>query len=250
MKIDLKIPDKIFGLDKSLLLLFLPPIVLILVFFISLNLILIPKTEEIEIVSDEIAKVNESTNNLNEQISYLQSIDQQELQRNSEYLDNAVLKDKKSYLLVQIIREVANKFDFQVESFSLAPGEIKKDEIETSKLENMIKMPVSLMLFGPENKSLDLILALEKTLPVLFIDKYEISSSQGVSKLNLMVSSYYMSGEISINTDKIALNDLTLSKDEAELVKKISSFTKIEENKSSIETSEFQRYQRENPFSL
>jgi len=243
----LKLPDKVFGLEKSLLALFLSPIVLLVFFLISLNLVLIPKANEIGTVKQKINTIKTNTNKVSEQVKYLSSVDSEELQKNAEYLDNAVLKNKKSYLLVEIIRQVANKFDYQVESFSLTPGEIKAEE--TASIKNMKKLPVNLMLYGPKNKSLDLILSLEKTLPILFIDKYDISTSGNYSELELTVSSYYIADETNIDTSNIALSDLILSSDELALVEKISSFAKIEEN-TGIQMSEFQQYQRENPFSL
>ena len=251
MKESFKLPDKIFGLEKSLLTLFLPPFVLILFFFISLNLILVPKINEIQGINKKVDEINSKTDKINEQIKYLNSIDLEELQRNADYLDNAVLKSKQSYLLVGIIREVANKFGYQIESFSLTPGELKDDGIKNkTSLGNITKMPISLLLDGPEDKSLELILALEKTLPILFIDKFETSTSDNITKLNLIISSYYIGDEANIDTNNIALSDLILSNDESALLEKISSFSKIEENQSSFGTKELKQYQRENPFSL
>lgn len=244
-----KLPDKIFGVEKSLLALFLPPLGLLVFFFISLKLILIPKVNEIKNVKQKIDVTNSNINETNEKVRYLSSIDQEELQRNAEYLDNAVLRNKKSYLLVEIIRQVANKFDYQVESFSLAPGEVKAEEDKTASIENMEKLPVTLTLRGPKDKSLDLISALEKTLPILFIDKYDVNTIGDSSDLNLVVYSYYISDETNIDTNNISLTDLTLTSDESALLEKISSFTKIGEY-TDTGTSEFQQYQRENPFSL
>jgi len=245
----LNLPDKIFGLEKSLLILFLSPIGLLIFFFISLKLVLIPKASEIGTVKQKINTIKTNTTKVNEQIRYLSSVDSEELQKNAEYLDNAVLRNKKSYLLVEIIRQVANKFDYQVESFSLTPGEIKAEESEKTSLKNMKKLPVNLMLYGPKDKSLELILALEKTLPILFIDKYDITTSGNYSELELAVSSYYIGDETNVDTSNITLNDLILSSDELALVEKISTFTKIEEN-TGAQMSEFKQYQRENPFSL
>lgn len=251
MKESFKLPDKIFGLEKSLLMLFLPSLVLILIFFISLNLVLVPKINEIQGINKKINEVNLKTDKVNEQIKYLNSIDPEELQKDADYLDNAVLKNKQSYLLVGVIREVANKFDYQVEGFSLAPGELKGDEMKNkTSLGNMVKMPISLILDGPKDKSLELILALERTLPILFIDKFETSTNGNITKLNLIVSSYYIGDEINIDTSSVALSDLILSNEESALLEKISSFTKIEENQPNVGTTEFERYQRENPFSL
>ena len=245
---NLNLPDKIFGLDKAFLILFLPPIGLILLFLISLNLILMPKISEIGTVNEKINGVNLNTKKINEQNKYLMSIDQEELRKNADYLDNAVLKDKKSYLLVEIIRGIANKFDYQIKSFSLVPGELKVDE--SNKIsEDMIKMPVSLSMAGPKEKSLELIFALEKTLPILFIDKFETKSSGELSQLDLVISAYYVKDNINMETNNVSLNDLILSKDEVALITKISSFTKIETNTVGVGSSNFQQYQRENPFS-
>lgn len=245
----LKLPDKIFGLEKSLLTLFLPPVGLLVLFFISLQLVLIPKVNQIGTVKQKIDTVKANTAKVTEQIKYLSSVDSEELQKNAEYLDNAVLRNKKSYLLVEIIRQVASNFDYQLESFSLTPGEIKAEEKETTSIKNMKKLPVNLTLYGPKDKSLDLVLSLEKTLPILFIDKYDISTSKNYSILKLSVSSYYIGDETNIDTSNIALSDLILSSDESALVEKISSFSKIEENTDG-QISEFKQYQRENPFSL
>lgn len=248
----LNLPDKIFGLEKSFLFLFLPPLGLILIFLISLNLIMVPKMNEIGMVYKKIDEMKINTGKINEQNRYLLSIDQEELKKNADYLDNAVLKDKKSYLLVEIIRSVANRFDYQVDSFSLTPGELKEDEesIKISPSGETIKMPITLSMVGPQEKRLDLIKALEKTLPILFIDKFETEMSGNLSNLNLVVSSYYVNDKTNMDTSNLTLDDLTLSKEESDLVKRISSFTKIESSQSGSGASEFQQYQRENPFSL
>jgi len=251
MKENFKLPDKIFGLEKSLLTLFLPPFVLILFFFISLNLFIIPKIGEIQGINKTIDEVNSKTDKINEQIKYLNSIDSEELQRNVDYLDNAVLKSKQSYLLVGIIRGVAIKFGYQIDSFSLTPGELKNSEVKNkTSLGNMTKMPIELLLSGPKDKSLELISALEKTLPILFIDNFETNTAGDITELNLTVSSYYIGDEINIDTNNVALSDLILSNEESALLEKISSFNKIEENQSNVGMTEFKQYQRENPFSL
>ena len=54
----LNLPDKIFGIEKSLLMLFLPPLGLIVLFFIILNLVLVPKIDEIGGIKDKINEVN------------------------------------------------------------------------------------------------------------------------------------------------------------------------------------------------
>ena len=251
MKESFKLPDKILGLERSLLVLFLPPLFLVLFFLLSLNFVLVPKINEIKGISKKIDEIDSRTDKVNEQIKYLNSIDPEELQRNADYLDNAVLKNKQSYLLVGIIREVANKFGYQIESFSLKPGELKDGDVKNkTSLGDITKMPIDLLLDGPTDKSLELILALEKTLPILFIDSFETSTIGGITKLNLTISSYYINNEIDIDTNTVALSDLILSSEESVLLERISGFSKIEENQSNVGTTEFKQYQRENPFSL
>jgi hypothetical protein len=250
---DFKLPDKVFEIDSSLLILFLSPLVIIILFLISLNLVLFPKITEIGSVNAEIKSVEASTSKIKEQNNYLTSVDQNELQKDADYLNNAVLKNKESYLLVEVIRGVANKFDYQVGSFSLTPGDLKDSgSVKIADSKDVVKMPVSLSLVGPDDKSLDLILALEKTLPILFIDKFEKRLSGSMAQLDLTVSSYYIGDNTNMETNNVSLNDLILSKDELSLINKISSFTKIDINSSSDVgvTTAFQQYQRDNPFSL
>jgi hypothetical protein len=249
----LNLPDKIFGMDKALITLFLPLVGLFLLFLIVFNLVLRPKMTEIGDVNKKIGEVKANTDKIKEQNNYLASIDQEGLKRDAEYLDNAVLRDKKSYLLVEIIRELAARFDYQLESFSLTPGELKEDSESikiSSEKDTTVKMPVSLLMIGPKEKSLDLIIALEKTLPILFIDKFETKITEGLSELSLIVSSYYISSKAEVETDNVTLSDLILSKEETDLIKRISSFSKIENSQFGAGASKFQQYQRENPFSL
>jgi hypothetical protein len=244
--------DKVFGIDKSLLMLFLPSLGLIILFFIILNLVLMPKINEIGLIKDKINEVKANTNKIKAQNKYLMSIDQEELKKDAEYLDNAVLKDKKSYLLVEIIRGVADNFGYQVESFNLTPGELKEEDssIKISSSNDTIKMPVNLMMVGPKDKTLELISALEKTLPILFIDKFETKNLGQSAQLNLTVSSYYINDKSNIETENITLDDLILSKEESDLIIRISSFNKIQNNQAENGISKFKQYNRENPFSL
>jgi hypothetical protein len=246
----LGLPEKIFGIDRSFILLFLPPFVFIVVFLISLNLIFVPKITEIKTIGQKIKTVESGTIKINEQNNYLASIDQAELQKNADYLNDAILKDKKSYLLLGVIRSVSNRFNYQVESFSLSPGELKSGSDKSGTVANTVQLPLSVLMVGPKENSLELILALEKTLPILFIDKFETKTSGDSTQMDLTVHSYYINDEVNINTDKITLNDLILSSQESALLDKISGFTKIDNGQLNVGTSEFQQYNRENPFSF
>lgn len=249
----LDLPDKIFGIEKSFLLLFWPPLVLLILFLISLNLIILPKISDIGAINQKTEQTKNNTKKVKDQNKYLLSIDQEKLKVDAEYLDNAVLKDKKSYLLVQIIRGVADEFGFQLESFSLTPGELKDEGEATIKVSSSgetVKMPVSLSMMGPKDKTIDLVSALEKTLPILFIDEFEVKGSGELSELKLTVFSYYINDKVEMETENLTLNDLILSEEESDLIDKISTFNKIETNQNDSEETEFKKYNRENPFSF
>ena len=248
--VSFSLPDKLFGIEKSLLVLFSIPLVVVTMILVSLNLILIPKAKEIGKIREDIEKVNANTNKVNEQNKYLGSVDKEKVKNEADYLNSAVLKDKKSYLLVSVIRGVASRFEYQVESFSLAPGELKDSDKSNMVSDNMTKMPINLLLVGPKEKSLDLILTLEKTLPILFIDKFENKNNAELTTLNLTVSSYYVNDKSNIDTSNITINDLKLSADEESVLKKISEYVKIEESQIGTGSAEFQKYDRPNPFSL
>lgn len=249
--LNLNLPDKILGVEKAFLVLFLPLFGLLVLFLISLNLVLLPKVNEIGEISKNINDIKAKTAKIQEQNDYLASVDQEKLNQIAGYLNDAVLKDKQSYVLVEIIRSVANNFNYQVQSFSLNPGELKNEETtQNAKLLDTVKMPVTLSMIGPKENILDLISALEKTLPVLFIDKFETRNSGLMLQLNLVVSSYYIKDSVNVETNNLSLNDLIMSKEELDLIDRISAFTKIENNQTESDPVDFQKYQRENPFSL
>lgn len=249
----LKAPEKIFGIDKGLIKLFLVPFSVIVVFLMSLGLVVIPKVESITANIAEINKINLQIKATNEKKNYLSSVDLEQLNNDAKYLDQAVLKEKKSYLLVGVIRKIADNFGFQIKSFSVSPGEIKDDsnKLKVSNKEVAVKMPVSVVLVGPNDKNLELIKALENSLPILFIDKFSSKTSDSVSELELVVSSYYLPDKNDYGSGNLSLNDLQLTGKESELLTRISQFGTTDGGvvEDSGET-EFKKYERSNPFSL
>ena len=112
-----KMPDKIFGISSSLIKLFLLPLGIILVFLFSLRVVIIPRISSITSVKNSISKIESEIDSTNEKRAYLAAVDQNELINNEKYLASAVLQAKNSYLLVGVIRDIADKFDYQVRSF-------------------------------------------------------------------------------------------------------------------------------------
>lgn len=254
----LRAPDKIFGIDKGLLKLFLVPGIVLIVFFITLSSVIVPKIGNIKSNLDNIKSVNDQIKLTNEKKAYLTSVDLEQLNIDAKYLEQAVLKEKKSYLLVGVIRKIADNFGFQIKSFSVSPGEIKGEsltadnKLKVSDKEVAIKMPVSVVLVGPSDKNLELIKALENSLPILFIDKFSSKTANLSSELELMVSSYYIPDKTDYTSGNLTLNDLRLTENESALLSQISKFGTIEDggvvgNDTEVE---FKKYERSNPFSL
>lgn len=254
----LKTPDKIFGIEKGLLKLFLIPIALLVVFLITLGSVIIPKISEIKTNLGKINSVNAQIKLTNEKKNYLLAVDLDQLNTDAKYLEQAVLKEKKSYLLVGVIRQIADNFGFQIKSFSVSPGEIKGEtpatdnKLKVSDKEVAVKMPVNVVLVGPSDKNLELIKALENSLPILFIDKFSSKTANFSSELELMVSSYYIPDKTDYISGNLTLNDLKLTDEESTLLSQISKFG-IRENGGVVEDdteTEFKKYERANPFSL
>lgn len=254
-KIDLKLPDKVFGLEIALVKMFLGPFMVVLLFVISLNVIIVPKVSQIFETLEKINSVNDARKLTNQKRAYLSSLDQEKLQQDADYLDMAVLKEKKSYLLVGVIRKIADKYGFQVKSFSVSPGELKNGEQESLKVSEVdiaMKLPISVVLIGPQESSLALIKGIENSLPILFIDKFSTKVAGGISELDLMISSYYVPEKEDLINGNLTLNDLKLTPQESDLVAKISQFDKIGGFESIIdgENKSFVIQERQNPFSL
>jgi len=255
IKLDLKLPDKIFGIETGLITMFLVPFLVIVVFIMSLLGIIIPKISQIFDISKNIQTVNAQIKLTNEKRAYLSAVDQELLQKDADYLDAAVLKEKKSYLLVGVIRKIADEYGFQIKSFSVSPGEMKGDSSTNLKVSNTdiaVKLPVKVVLVGQKDTSLNLIKGIENSLPILFIDNFETKTNLGAMELDLTISSYYVPEKEDLISGNLSLNDLKLTKDESDLVAEISQYNKIEgfETGASESNQSFVSQERDNPFSL
>jgi len=252
----LNLPDKMFGVESAFIKIFLIPIPLIIVFLISLKLIIIPKISEIKDVSNKIKSVNNQNSLVKIKNNYLKSIDQVELEKNANFLNSAVLKEDKAYVLTEIVKKIADNYSYYVDSFSINPGEVKSDDSSNIKIagenNSIKKTPIAVTLSGPKDKMLDLITALEDSLPILFIDKFETKTVDSLTELDLIISSYYINNNTNLNTANLSLSDLTLTEEESSLLKKLNDFKKVELSSfnEGTESAAYKEYTRANPFSL
>lgn len=247
-KITFNLPQKIFGLEIDFLKYFWVFVVLFLVFILSFKFVILPKVGEIISITNQISAKDKELKATREKLNYLVSLDKNELNKNADYFNSALLKEKNSYILVNIVKAVADKFGYQIRSFSVTPGEVKiaKD----SKANIVSKLPISLVVVGPREKYLDFISALEKNLPILTIDEFNLTTVENLSQIDLTVSAYYVQGAMETTLANFSLSDLTLTKEESSVLQNISGFQKNTGTTESQPTRGFVKYTRENPFSL
>ena len=249
---EITLPDKIFGIDSTLIKLFIQPIGVILFLVVLFNLAVFPKISDIGRIKSETSKINKDKQVIVDKIKYINSISQEELNKNASLLEGAMLYEKDSYYLVSVVRRIADKYNFIVEGFSLSPGKITKDDQAVAEVKGNKRVPVVLNLVGPKSSYLEFLLGLEKSLPILSISKMDMKGRGEVAEMDLEIGAYYIDNESNPEVKQLSLNDLQLDKTELEMLGNLSKF----DNNRSALGSEQQKiatrsgviYGRENPF--
>lgn len=252
-----KMPERIFGISSSLIKLFLLPLLLVLIFLISFGLVMVPRIDSIKSLKNSITKIRSEIKETEGKRIYLSSVDQNELLNNKNYLSSAVLQEKNSYLLVAVVRNIADKFGFRVKSFLINPINLKdeKESLKVSDKNVATKLPIDIVLEGQESNVIDLLISMENSLPIMFVDKINILTRQNVSELSMTISSYYVTDEQNLTSDNLTINDLIPTEEENNLLLKISQFNRDDSLIKSLteqgsQGKDYVEYQRENPFNL
>ena len=244
-----RLPEKLFGFDTRMLLLWLEPIALLLVFIVSFGLVIVPKINEVSEKMASVKSVTAKTKEVNQKRVYLQSVNQEEIKSNALKLASGLLPQKDAYLLVRIIRNVVAQSGYSIDDFAISMGDIKNND-ETVKKDNsnFDKIPVSVTLLGPSENYIQLAKVLERSLPIMLIDNFEMRAMQGgVSVIKMSVSAYYLRDISNMKLENLKLVDLTPSQEEADLLSKIDEYQTMS-MESSSDQEEFVKYQREDPF--
>ena len=223
----IEVSDKIFGIDKRIFSLWLEPFALFLVFFMSIFLVIVPKINEGMARLNENKSVLQKTAQVNEKINYLQTIDQETIKKN------------------------AQKLNYNIDDFSISMGDIKEEAAENIKEASFDKIPIEVNLIGPAENYLALAKALERSLPIMSINKYEMSSkTDGITTIKLAVYAYYMKEVTDFKLENISLADLTLSQAESDLLSTISEYSELDVKSIGGvgESGTFVKYERVDPF--
>lgn len=247
----IEVSDKIFGMDKRIFSLWLEPFALFLVMFMSIFMLIIPKINEGLTRLNENKSVLKKVADVNEKITYLQTIDQDQIQKDAQKLASGLLPEKSSYLLLKVIQNTAQKLNYNIDDFSISMGDVKEETGENIKVTSFDKIPIQVNLIGPAENYLDLAKVLERSLPIMSINQFEMSSiKSGVTTIKLEVNAYYMKEITNFKIENISLADLTLSQAESDLLATISEYRELDVNsiESVGESGTFVKYDRVDPF--
>ncbi|MCX6726606.1 MAG: hypothetical protein NTY75_02195 [Candidatus Shapirobacteria bacterium] len=254
LKLDL--PDKIFGLDSGLLVIFIPTVVVVVLVILSFGWIISPRIDDYKANQAKITATQGKTKSLMEKINYLKTMDLEQLNKDESLVNNALLPQKNSYLLVNVIRKLSESYNYTVGSFSLSMDGLKEGGQPTGKItsDGFASVPVEVVLLGSADNYVDFISAIEQSLPLMSLTRFEIKKSGTVVELDLTISAYYSAAMAEVDVNKLTLSDLTLNKDEADLIAKIGQFKPIEnmqmvEGKLKLDQT-FVQYDRKDPFTL
>jgi len=246
------LPDKVFGLDTQMFLLWLEPIGLAIILILSLVLVIVPKIGEISEKVTGIKSVSNKISEVNQKRNYLQTVDQEEIKNNALKLASGLLPEKNAYLLVRTIRDVAAQTGYGIDDFSISMGDIKNDEIKKDQVKkdnsSYDKIPVGVTLVGPSDSYIALVKALERSLPIMSINNFEMKLSQsGVATIKLNISAYYLRDISNLKLENLTLANLTPTQEEMNLLLAIGEYQTMSVGSSSGNES-FVKYERLDPF--
>lgn len=242
---------RIFGLESVLLRVLILPIVLVLFILIIGVGVVVPKIGEIGQSRQEFERIKQEVNSTEEKVSYLRSIDQAEMMKKSKQLESALLREKNSYYLVNVVRKVALDYGFQMQSFSVSLGVSKGEAKENMKAGEVTVVPLDIKLAGQREKYLELLSAIETSLPVMAINNFKMKVVGGVAEIDLNLNAYYFSERKETNLTAMKLSDFVLTEDESKVLEKLGGFDNVGEVSGMFNAGQgktYVKYERANPF--
>jgi Tfp pilus assembly protein PilO len=216
-------PDKLFGKDIGLLTLWALPVSVILVLMMAFGMYVMPRVDEIKSLITQNNEVSKQIKLLNDKRIYLLSLDQNELVTKSVLVENGVLSEKNTYLLIKIITKVVSDFGYSVGDYSVSLGDLKEVDQTAVKFDYQ-KVPVDVVVKGPKLKFLDMVSGIEKSLPVLSVDSFNMTSVGDEATIKMSISAYYLPNWKQNKLEALSVSDLTPNKDEGDVLTKISGY--------------------------
>ncbi len=251
MKLDLKLPDKMFGQDSRLLVVLVEPLVVGLIILVTTLGLIVPKLSLVTEKSDQIKSVVAKNKEAKEKIAYLQAMDSEVIKGETDRLGQGLLPQRSAYLLLGVVRQVTEEFGYVIDDFIISMmGDVKELEGEAKdKKSRFDKLPIRVSLVGPKEKYVDLLKGLERTLPIISLNTVEMKAAPEaqIATIDLNMSAYYLPEMDRPNIEKLDLADLTPSKQELDLMSQLEEYRTLNVESFEVDKS-FTEYQREDPF--
>ena len=154
MKLDLKLPDKMFGQDSRLLVVLVEPLVVGLIILVTTLGLIVPKLSLVTEKSDQIKSVVAKNKEAKEKIAYLQAMDSEVIKGETDRLGQGLLPQRSAYLLLGVVRQVTEEFGYVIDDFIISMmGDVKELEGEAKdKKSRFDKLPIRVSLVGPKEK--------------------------------------------------------------------------------------------------
>jgi len=243
------LPDKLFGKDVSVLLVWALPGGLIPVLIMVFFAVVMPRVEETQNYLTQKNKITKEIVSINAKRTYLLSLDQAELKANSDIVENGVLSEKNTYLLVKVIGRVVADYGYSVGDFSINLGDVKEVDKTTLKFDYQ-RVPVDVVISGPKQNFLAMVGGIEKSLPILSIDSFNMTGTGDVANIKISVFAYYSPEWTPEKLENLSVTDLTPSKDETAVLSQISGFKFYGTSQGEINSSKqvFVPSERVDPF--
>lgn len=242
------LPEKLFGVNTDVLIIWAKPIGIIVLLLLSMIGIVWPKITEIQDKFSKVNSVRQKTSEVNQKRAYIQTVDQEELNNNATLLAAGLLPEKNAYLLIRVIKNVASDLGYGIDDFSVSLGDVKQDTSKNSGSKNYDKIPVTLTLIGPTDNYLALVKNLENSLPIMSIDDFEMQTASEVSSIKLLISAYFLREITNLKLENLSLSDLTPNQKELDLLSQIKNY-QLRTVSQSGTGSTFTKYLRTDPFS-
>ena len=120
MKLDLKLPDKLFGQDSRLLIVWVEPLVVGLIILMTTLGLIVPKLSLLTEKNDQTKSVIAKSKEANEKIAYLQAMDSEVMKGETDRLGQGLLPQRSAYLLLGVVRQVAGQFNYVIDDFVIS----------------------------------------------------------------------------------------------------------------------------------
>jgi len=251
-----------------------PAVVVVTGVFVFTSLFL-PRIKEMAVIRKEIRKNEDLVTEIDKKVRLIQSIDREDLERQSFVAETALPSKKNIYNLVVVMKNVAFAHGFEMESLKIGMGEIDSESIETGegeedvsgegdenevpevvtrdvpkKGDDLEKLPIKVELIGPKDDYLDFLLAMEEAIPLLSISKLDLSSQKEVASIDLTVIVYFSPAKAGLDLDNISLSDLMMTEEELLAAERLESFENYVSDGDIPSGGKKPRVVRDNPFEL